>query len=68
MQLLEVLGKSVNILERELRLVEPPHDVQNVQRPAARLSTALRTGILNPWMAEEAGFWKPWRAGSQSAR
>jgi len=38
-QFLPPRGESVNVLKREFGLVERPHDVEHVERPAARLLT-----------------------------
>jgi len=35
MQLLQLRGKRVYVLKRELGLAEPPHDAENIKRPAA---------------------------------
>ena len=35
MQFLKLAGKRVNLLKRKLLLVEPPDDVEHIERPAA---------------------------------
>jgi hypothetical protein len=40
MHFLQLPGKRVNVLKRELCFVERPDDVENVQRPAAQLLTS----------------------------
>jgi hypothetical protein len=37
-QFFKLRGEGVNVLERELGLVERPHDVENIKRPAARVN------------------------------
>ena len=39
MQLLQLRGKRVNVRKDKLYFVEPPHDVENIKRPAARVSS-----------------------------
>jgi hypothetical protein len=41
MQPLQVRSECINILKGEFGLVKPPHEVENIKRPTARLSNRV---------------------------
>ena len=59
MQFFKLHGEGINVLERELGLVERPHDVENIERPAAgcpRYSWSGRNGYAILSGIEPSGF------------